>query len=412
MILRNKSIVLGVCGGIAAYKAAALCSHLVKAGAVVDIIMTDAGREFLTPLTFQALTHRPVVSDMFALLAETEIGHVSLAKRADLLVIAPATANTIAKLAAGLADNMLSTTALATEAPILLAPAMETRMWTHPMTQENVRKLQQACDLVLVGPAEGRLASGALGVGRMAEPDEILDAVRWVLGRHGSLTGRQVVVTAGGTREPLDPIRFIGNRSSGQMGYTLAHEARDRGAHVTLVSTTGQLAPFGVEMVPVDTAIEMRDAVLKALPDADVLLMASAVADYRPATSADHKIKKGDARLTLDLTRTPDILVQVADLRRPEQLIVGFAAETEDLLANARHKLEHKHLDLIVANDARQAMGSATNQVTLIGADGNVEELDLLPKEKVAAKILDRVEGLLAAKGASWPPDSIPPSVR
>jgi phosphopantothenoylcysteine decarboxylase/phosphopantothenate--cysteine ligase len=391
MILESKSIVLGVCGGIAAYKAAALCSRLVRAGAMVDIVLTDAAREFIAPLTFQALTHRPVVTDMFSLLAETEIGHVSLAKRADLLIIAPATANTLAKMASGLADNMLTTTALATEAPILLAPAMESRMWTHPLTQENLGRLRDACDLVIVGPAKGRLASGAHGLGRMAEPDVIYDAIRWTLGRHGPLAGRRVVVTAGGTREPLDPIRFIGNRSSGQMGYALAHEARDRGAHVILISTTGQLAPFGVELVPVDTAIQMHDAVVEALADADLLLMAAAVADYRPATHSDHKIKKGEAGLSLDLVRTPDILAHVAKLRGPDQLVVGFAAETQGLLENARDKLQQKHLDLIVANDARQAMGSATNQVTLVFADGRVEEFPVLSKAEVASRILDRV---------------------
>jgi phosphopantothenoylcysteine decarboxylase/phosphopantothenate--cysteine ligase len=395
MNLRDRSIVLGVSGGIAAYKAAALCSGLVKAGAIVDVIMTDAAREFVTPLTFQALTHRPVVVEMFSLLAETEIGHVSLAQRADLVVIAPATANTIAKLAAGMADNMLTTTALATEAPILLAPAMESHMWSNPLTQKNVARLRQLRDVALVGPGEGRLASGASGVGRMAEPEEILEAARWVLGRDGSLAGRQVVVTAGGTREPLDPIRFLGNRSSGQMGYALARAARDRGARVTLISTVGQAAPYGTELVAVETAGQMCDAVLKALPQADVLLMAAAVADYRPATVAGQKIKKGDKDLTLELARTPDILAAVADIRGSDQLIVGFAAETENLLENARSKLRRKRLDLIVANDARQAMGAASNQVTLIAADGSAEELPLLPKDEVAMRILDRIVALL-----------------
>jgi phosphopantothenoylcysteine decarboxylase/phosphopantothenate--cysteine ligase len=396
MILKTKSVVLGVTGGIAAYKAAALCSQLVKAGAVVDVILTDAACEFVAPLTFQALTHRPVVTEMFALLAETEIGHVSLARRADLLVIAPATANTIAKLAAGLADNMLATTALATQAPILLAPAMESHMWLNPLTQENVGRLRQLRDVTLVGPEEGRLASGASGVGRMAEPEEILDAARWVLGRRGPLAGRQVIVTAGGTREPLDPIRFLGNRSSGRMGYALACAARERGARVTLVSTADRPAPFGVELVPVETADEMSDAVVEAMAEADVLLMAAAVADYRPATAAPHKIKKDRVDLSLSLARTPDILAQVAGLRRAEQVVVGFAAETENLLENALGKLQRKHLDLIVANDARQAMGALASQVTLVGADGQVDELPLLAKDEVAARVLDRVVALLA----------------
>jgi phosphopantothenoylcysteine decarboxylase/phosphopantothenate--cysteine ligase len=395
MILKGKSIVLGITGGIAAYKAAALCSDLVKAGAVVDVILTDAAREFVSPLTFQALTHRPVVTEMFTLLAETEIGHVSLAKRADLLIIAPATANTIAKLAAGLADNMLTTTALATQAPMLLAPAMESQMWANPLTQANVERLRQTRDVTLVGPEEGRLASGASGVGRMAEPEEILDAACWVLARRGPLAGRRVVVSAGGTREPLDPIRFVGNRSSGQMGYALARTARDRGAQVTLISTTGQPAPFGAELIPVETAAEMHNAVLTVLPGADALLMAAAVADYRPLIAADQKIKKGTADLSLALVRTPDILAEVSQVRRAEQVIVGFAAETQDLLQNALDKLQRKHLDLIVANDARQAMGAATNQVTLIGAGGSIEELPLLPKDEVAGQILDRVVALM-----------------
>jgi phosphopantothenoylcysteine decarboxylase/phosphopantothenate--cysteine ligase len=365
----------------------------------VDVILTAAAREFVAPLTFQALTHRPVVTGMFDLLAETEIGHVSLARRADLLVIAPATANTIAKLASGLADNMLTTTALATEAPILLAPAMETHMWTNPVTQDNVERLCHLRDVTLVGPGEGRLASGASGVGRMAEPEQILDAASWVLGRQGPLAGHQVVVTAGGTREPLDPIRFLGNRSSGRMGYALARAARDRGARVTLVSTTGGEAPYGADLVSVETASEMCGAVLDALPGSSVLLMAAAVADYRPSEVVGHKIKKDGRDRFLELERTPDVLAQVALQRSPDQVIVGFAAETEDLVENAREKLRRKHLDLIVANEARQAMGATANQVTLIGADGSVEELPLLPKDDVASQILDRVVALLAGKG-------------
>ena len=397
MILQNRSILLGVTGGIAAFKAVTLCSHLVKGGALVDVIMTDAARQFVAPLTFQALSHRPVVTEMFALLNETDIGHVSLARRADLMVIAPATANTIAKLAAGMADNMVTATMLATEAPILLAPSMETHMWSNPLTQDNLARLIRLRDVTVVGPAEGGLASGATGPGRMAEPEDVLDAACWVLARRGPLAGRKIIVTAGGTREPLDPIRFLGNRSSGRMGYALARAARDRGAQVILISTTGQPAPFGVEWVPVQTAAEMADATLDAFARADALLMAAAVADYRPAAAADQKIKKAKGGLTLDLVRTTDILAQVADLRRADQVVVGFAAETQDLLQNAREKLQRKRLDLIVANDARQAMGADTNQVTLIGADGSVRELPVLPKETVAEQVLDRVTDLLTA---------------
>jgi phosphopantothenoylcysteine decarboxylase/phosphopantothenate--cysteine ligase len=290
---------------------------------------------------------------------------------------------------------MLAATALACEAPILLAPAMESHMWANPITQDNLHRLCRLRDVVLVGPGEGRLASGASGVGRMSEPEEILDAAAWVLARNGPLAGRRVVVTAGGTREPLDPVRYLGNRSSGQMGYALARAARDRGAQVQVISTTGQPAPFGAEFVPVETAADMLGAVLSVLPGTDLLLMAAAVADYRPATMAEQKIKKGEGGLVLDLTRTADILAQVATVRRAGQVVVGFAAETENLLANAQDKLRRKRLDLIVANDARQAMGAATNQVTLIGADGRVDELPLLPKDQVAERILDRAVALL-----------------
>jgi phosphopantothenoylcysteine decarboxylase/phosphopantothenate--cysteine ligase len=387
-VLRDKQIVLGITGGISAYKAADVASRLVKAGATVDVVMTEAATEFVTPLTFQALTHRPVVTETFALLREMEIGHVALARRADLLIIAPATANTIAKLAAGLADNMLTATALDTRAPILLAPAMETGMWENPLTQDNVARLQKTVDVTVVGPGVGRLASGGRGPGRMAEPAEIVDWARIILGRGGSLAGQRVVVTTGGTQEPIDPVRFIGNHSSGKMGYALALAARDRGAKVTLVSAPTALpAPIGVQLVAVQTAQEMLQAVLAALPGSDALMMAAA-----------HKLKKGEAGLDLKLIRTPDILAEVAT-RRAElgqpRVVVGFAAETQDMLANAQAKLKAKRLDLMVANDARQAMGADVNQVTLLDASGGVEELPLLPKDEVAERVIDRVVQLL-----------------
>lgn len=401
-VLRDKHIVLGVTGGIAAYKAADLASRLVKAGAVVDVVMTEAATKFVTPLTFQALTHRPVVTEMFALLRETEIGHVSLAQRMNLLIIAPATANTIAKLAAGLADNMLTATALDTRAPILLAPAMETGMWENPMTQENMARLQKRRDVTVVGPGVGRLASGGVGPGRMAEPAEIVDWARIVLGRRGPLAGRQIVVTAGGTREPIDPVRFVGNHSSGKMGYALALAARDRGAKVTLVSAPTALpAPVGLQLVTVQTAQEMYQAVLASLSESDALIMAAAVADYRPTVAAARKLKKSGAGLGLELVRTPDILAEVAtrraELGRP-RVVVGFAAETQDLVANAQAKLKAKRLDLMVANDARQAMGADVNQVTLLDAAGGVEELPLLPKDEVAERVMDRVVELLGLR--------------
>jgi phosphopantothenoylcysteine decarboxylase/phosphopantothenate--cysteine ligase len=401
-VLRDKQIILGITGGIAAYKAAEVGSRLVKAGATVDVVMTEAATKFVTPLTFQALTHRPVVTEMFALLRETEIGHVSLAQRADLLIIAPATANTIAKLATGLADNMLTATALGTQAPILLAPAMETRMWENPLSQDNVARLQKMRDVTVAGPGVGRLASGGMGPGRMAEPAEIVHWARIILGRGGPLAGQRVLVTTGGTQEPIDPVRFIGNHSSGKMGYALALSARDRGAKVTLVSAPTALpAPSGVQLVAVRAAQEMQQAVLSALPESDALIMAAAVADYRPTVAAAHKIKKGETGLELELVRTSDILAEVAtqraELSRP-RVVVGFAAETQDLVANAQTKLKAKRLDLMVANDARQAMGADVNQVTLLDASGGVEELPLLPKEEVAERVMDRVVELLRGR--------------
>jgi phosphopantothenoylcysteine decarboxylase/phosphopantothenate--cysteine ligase len=402
-VLDGRSIVLGVSGGIAAYKAADLTSRLVKSGARVDVVMTAAAAEFVRPITFQALTHRPVALEMFALLQETEIGHVSLGQRADLMVIAPATANTLAKLALGLADNMLVTTALACRAPILLAPAMESGMWANPATTANMQTLRGR-GLLVIGPEPGRLASGGYGEGRMAEPADILEACRWVLGRGGALAGRKVVVTAGGTREAVDPVRFVGNRSSGKMGLALAAAARDRGADVTLVYGPGaRPLPYGATGVPVESAEEMKAAVLAAASEADVLLMAAAVADYRPGAAAKQKIKKSGESLHIDLVRTSDILSEVAGARtetgRP-RVVVGFAAETQDLLANARAKLARKGLDLIAANDVSATDAGFevdTNRVTLLDAAGGTESLPLMSKAAVAERILDRVTALLSA---------------
>ncbi len=391
-VLKGKQIVLGVTGSIAAYKAVELASRLVKAGATVDVVMTEAATEFVAPLTFQSITARPVVIEMFKLLRETDIAHVSLARRADVLVIAPATANTIAKLAAGLADNMLTATALATTAPIVVAPAMETGMYENPATQESLARLRQR-GVTIIEPGYGRLASGTMGVGRLADIEEIMGTIRMVLGRGGDLAGRKVVVTAGGTQEPIDPVRFIGNPSSGRMGYSLAEAARDRGAVVTLIAGPTTLPkPVGVDFIPVRTAEEMREAVLEATPGADILIMAAAVADYRPASIAGRKIKKGKERLTLELVRNPDILAEVADR---QLLKVGFAAETEDLIENARAKLTEKRLDLIVANPVPASFGGDTIQATLIARDGEVTELPPLPKSELAELVLDRVVELL-----------------
>jgi len=400
-LFKNINVVLGVTGGIAAYKAVDLTSRLVKAGAKVDVIMTEAATKFVEPITFQALTHRPVVTEMFSLLQETEIGHVSLGKQANIMIVAPATANTLAKLASGLSDNMLTTTALACRGLILLAPAMETGMWENPATQANIALLQER-GMHIIGPEEGRLASGADGLGRMVESDEIFEACRCLLSRNETLAGCQVVVTAGGTREPFDPVRFIGNRSSGKMGFALATVARDRGGDVTLIHAPTTLSPaYGVQSIPVETALQMHDAVLDKISTADILIMAAAVADYRPALIAKQKIKKTDDSRFVELVRNPDILQAVANRRETDnrpRLVVGFAAETEDLLENARNKLDRKKLDLMVANDVSatdSGFAVDTNKVTLLDTKGNTTALPLLPKNEVAERIFDVVVAML-----------------
>jgi phosphopantothenoylcysteine decarboxylase/phosphopantothenate--cysteine ligase len=396
-MLRSKTIVLGVTGGIAAYKAAEIASQLTQAGAKVNVIMTEEAVQFISAVTFRALTGRPVVTEMFDLASEFSIEHVSLAKAADIVVIAPATANIIAKLAAGIADEMLCCTVLATKAPVLIAPAMETNMYTNPITQENLSKLR-ARDFVIVGPATGWLASGKVGLGRLADINDIIGSVRQVLGRGGDLTGRHIVVTAGGTQEPVDPVRYLSNRSSGKMGYALAEAARDRGAKVTLISAPTSLPePVGVNVIRVCTAEEMRQAVENVTLQADSLIMAAAVADYRPRKRAKDKIKKGKAGLTLELECTPDILGTV----KGDFIKVGFAAESSNVLENARAKLKQKRLDLVVANDitaSDSGFGTDTNRVTIIDRKGKIDSLPLLPKREVADKILDRVAALLAKK--------------
>lgn len=393
--LTQRHIVLGVTGGIAAYKACYLASRLVQEGAVVDVVMTEAASRFVAPLTFQALTHRPVTTDMFHLLAETEIGHVSLAESADIMVIAPATANTIAEMALGLANDMVTTTALATTAPLVLAPAMDYKMWENPATQENVRRLRER-GAFIVDPGVGRLASGLVGAGRMAEPDTILQAIKLVLGRKGDLARWRLLVTAGGTQEPIDPVRYVGNRSTGKMGYAVAEAARDRGAEVTLVTAPTSLPPPAyVQVIQVETARQMQQAVSQAVQTADALVMAAAVADYQPAERAQQKIKKQNEELAIRLTPTPDILAELPESRLVK---VGFAAESEDLIAHARDKVRRKRLDLIVANDITapgSGFGTDTNKVVFIDAVGNLEELPLLPKLEVAHRILDRVVDLL-----------------
>jgi len=389
-MLANKTIVLGITGSIAAYKAADLASKLTQAGAKVEIIMTESATEFITPLTLRSLTGQPVVTKMFELTSEFSIEHIALAEAADVVAIAPATANTIAKLAQGIADDMLTCTVLATKAPIIVAPAMNVNMLENPITQENLAKLK-ARGFVIIEPAWGRLASGKMGRGRLADVDEIIGTIQQVLGKSGDLAGRRIVVTAGGTQEPIDPVRYIGNHSSGKMGYAMAKAARDRGAMVTLITAPTSLPePTGIEVTPVRTTIQMKEAVAKAVAKADVLIMAAAVADYQPKTSTKEKIKKESPSLTLELIRTPDILTEV----KGDFIRVGFAAESEDLIENARQKLQKKQLNLIVANDITatdSGFGVDTNKVTLIDRDGKVESLPLLTKREVADKILDRV---------------------
>jgi len=394
-MLANKTIVLGITGSIAAYKAADIASKLTQAGAKVEVVMTESATKFVTPLTLRSITHRPVVTDMFELASEFSIEHVALAEAADVVVIAPATANVIAKLAAGIADDELTCTVLATEAPVIVAPAMHSSMFRNSITQENLARLK-ARGFTIVGPEHGWLASGKVGMGRLADTAKIIDTISKVLEQGKDLAGKRIVVTAGGTQEPIDPVRHIGNRSSGKMGYAIAEAARERGATVSLITAPTSLPkPAGMEVVPVVTATQMKAAVAKAVAEADALIMAAAVTDYQPKSIAKAKIKKETPTLTLELIRTPDILTEV----KGNFLKVGFAAESENIVANAKQKLKQKQLDLIVANDITDpgsGFGADTNKVTLIDKQGNIEALPLLTKREVADKILDRVVGMLA----------------
>ena len=395
MATKNNTVVLGVTGSIAAYKAAALASRFSKNGFRVDVIMTGSAQRFITPLTFRNITGRPVVTTMWDIDSEFSVEHVALAEAADVVLIAPATANIIAKIACGMADDMLSCTVLATRAPIVIAPAMNDNMWANTITQENVARLKQR-GFIFVGPARGRLASGKLGLGRLTGLDEIYGITLQALGRKGDLAGKNIVVTAGGTQEPVDPVRCLTNRSSGKMGYAVAEAARNRGAQVTLISAPAALSkPPGIKVIDINTAEEMLKAVQSAVKGADALIMAAAVADFRPVKTASKKIKRADlSDLTLELEKTPDILAQV----KGDFIRVGFAAESHDVVANARDKVKRKGLDLIVANDITEkdcGFGTETNRVTLIDGKGKAEELPLLPKGEVANRILDRVGAIL-----------------
>ena len=388
-MLRNKVIVLGVTGGIAAYKAAEIASQLTQAGAKVNVILTEEAVRFISPVTFRAITGRPVVTEMFELASEFSIEHVSLAKAADVVIIAPATANIIAKLAAGIADDMLCCTVLATKAPVVIAPAMETNMYNNPVTQENLRNLRIR-NFLTIGPTTGWLASGKTGLGRLAEINDIMEGIRQVVGGSRDLANKHIVVTAGGTQEPIDPVRYISNRSSGKMGYALAEVARDRGAKVTLITAPASLPePVDVDVVKVSTAMEMHRAVERATRRAHALIMAAAVADFRPTKVTKSKIKKEETGLTLKLECTPDILGSV----KGNFIKVGFAAESSSLVENAKHKLKKKGLDFIVANDiaaSDSGFGADTNRVTIIDGKGKIDSLPLLTKRELAERVLDK----------------------
>ena len=395
-LLEDKTILLGVTGSIAAYKAVDLASKLMQAGAQVDTIVTENAAQFVTPLTFRSITHRPVITNLFDLDSEDAIEHVALSQRADILVVAPASAHTLAKLALGLADNALTAVALATSAPLLVVPAMDANMWEHPTVQEHIRSIQSRGGYV-AGPASGRLASGLLGRGRMLEPWEIEGHIRWILGQNGDLKGRKIVVSAGGTQEPIDPVRVITNHSSGKMGFAVAEAARDRGAEVVLVTAPTKLERLiGVTTNHVTTVEEMRTAILESCAHADALVMAAAVSDYRTNQVADQKIKKHESEdlVSLQMVKTPDFFSEVPS----EVLRVGFAAETENLIENAKSKIDSKNLSLIAANDVTRegsGFGTDTNQVTLIDKSGRTEELPLLSKYEVGHRLLDRIVGLL-----------------
>ena len=400
--LQNKHIILGVTGSIAAYKAADLASKLTQTGALVETILTQAAAEFVSPLTFQSVTGQRAYTEADLWGREAHVLHIGLAQKADLIVIAPASANTLAKLAHGIADNLLTVTTLAAHrvdknVPLLLAPAMDAGMFSHPATQENLRILVQQGSYV-IGPEEGHLASGLVAKGRMSEPPAISGMIRYILSRGGPWDGQHVIVTAGGTQEALDPVRFITNRSSGKQGYALAQAALDAGADVTLITTpTGLTPPAGAQIVTVRSAAEMERVVLSACLTADVLLMAAAVADFRPADPKEQKIKKGAGNPTLELVPNPDILLGVRDQRQATnhpKIVVGFAAETQDLIANTESKLKSKGLDLIVANDVSAVDAGFevdTNRVMLLWANGKQETLPLMEKTEVADTVIHKL---------------------
>ena len=391
--LQGKCVILGVTGGIAAYKMASVASGLRKAGAEVHVIMTENATEFITPLTFETLTNHRCVVDTFARDFQYDVAHISLAKAADLILIAPATANVVAKLANGIADDMLTTTVLAARCKKLVAPAMNTAMLENPITQDNLRKLRHY-GFGIVEPAVGMLACKDVGSGKLPEPETLLDCIAMELAREKDLAGLRLTVTAGPTQEALDPVRYLTNHSTGRMGYAIAREAMLRGAQVTLISGPTALKPVpGVKTLPVVSAKEMFEAVKQTLPQTDILIKAAAVADYRPATVAEDKLKKSDGAMSIPLERTDDILGWVAQNRHPGLFVCGFSMETRDMVANSQLKLQKKHLDMIVANNLKVAgagFGVDTNVVTILTPDG-IQELPLVGKDQVAGRLLDEI---------------------
>lgn len=400
-MLQGKKIVLGVTGGIAAYKAVELASRLKKQGAEVHVILTEGAQNFVTELTFREITGQPVTTTMWGEITHFQVEHIALARLADIVVIAPATANFIAKAAHGMADDMLTTTVLATRAPIYFAPAMNEAMYENAVTQENIGHLMEM-GWRMIEPAVGMLACGVSGVGRLPDPADIVEAIDDAEIRQATLCGREFLVTAGGTIEPIDPVRFLGNRSSGKMGYAIAEEAARRGARVTLIAGATVVLPDPdhphIRTLHVESAEEMKNAVIEASVRADVVIKAAAVADYRVKEIASEKIKKSDETMTLSLIKNPDILKELGEKKREGQILVGFAAETEHLLENAKEKLRKKRLDLLVANDvSRKGAGFASdhNEVKILHADGSIEDIPLQRKSRIASILLDRIEVLL-----------------
>jgi phosphopantothenoylcysteine decarboxylase/phosphopantothenate--cysteine ligase len=391
--LNNKRIVLGVTGSIACYKAADLASKLVQTGALVDVILTSAATQFVSELTFRSITHRPVFTNLYSPESDLSINHVALAETADVIIVAPATANTIAKIANGISDDVLTTTILATKAPIIMAPAMDANMFDNPATQTNVTTLITR-GFFVAGPADGRLASGLIGKGRMLEPSDIISSANMILGKDGDLSGKKIVVSAGGTEEAIDPVRNITNRSSGKMGFAIAEAARDRGAIVSLVAAPNALPkPVGILVTNIQSAEEMKKVVETECDGADALIMAAAVADWRPLKQLDSKAKKSASDTwSLKLVKNPDI---IGSIKSDNLIKVGFAAESENLIENGKSKVQSKNLDFIVANDitAKDSGFSVdTNKVTIIHANGKIESLPLMSKYDVAHSILDRVK--------------------